>query len=702
MASPTVIRSTRSAVTRIVFFAFAGLLGACDRLALPTDPDGDGVPAELGDCDNSRADVAPTAPEVCDSVDNDCDGEIDEGFQTQWYADDDRDGYGNPAHIKLQCEASTGWVESASDCDDGSATSHPGAEDLCDGLDNDCSGATDDDADQDGYAPCPSDDSPGDCNNLNPAIHPDLIETWGDGLDQDCDGVADADLYVSLTSTSPEPSKPLFRSIQEAILSAEEGEVIAIDRGTYAERLELQGRDVTLLGMYETNRTIIDAQGTGSGLLIHRGETSATRIAHLTLINGVGTDGAVCGSSLGGTGPNGGGVCIQASSPVLEDLILSANQARDGGGLYISGGTPALNGLQLLDNHAQGDGGGLYAYASGLSVSRLWAEDNVAEQNGGGVLFLTVVPPVARRLSLVNNRATTGGGLALRVDSDAVIEHLYASGNSATSDAGAIWVDDSSPTLRQVLAEKNEVSGTPGRGGALYVEDSQLVMEHFLLQGNIATFGGAMSINWGSTPTLEAGIVTGNEAIQQGGGIFYYASGGFLRQAVVGGNSAGQTGGGVFFYQGSGPTLERTIVMDNTMPGGSSNLTAFANTGGTPQLAYSLVYSSMGGNGVSGVSTQTVIFQDPVFIEDPDNSWMNLALQLSADSPARELGPQGSVDPDGSPADAGAYGGPLATGWDLDGDGFPQWWNPRSDVSRCGTDLDDQDTSQGDACISSN
>ncbi len=193
--------------------------------APPADGDGDGYAAQDQggeDCDDQDATTHPGADELCDGLDNDCDGEVDEDpidGQT-WYADSDGDGFGDDESATTACDAPSGHVSAAGDCDDSDAAIHPEATEICNELDDDCDGAIDDedddldastttewqrDADGDGYgyasdvrSACnqPSGYIPvgeEDCDDGDAAIHPGASEDCNDGRDEDCDGLLDCE-----------------------------------------------------------------------------------------------------------------------------------------------------------------------------------------------------------------------------------------------------------------------------------------------------------------------------------------------------------------------------------------------------------------------------------------------------------------------------------------------------------------------------
>ena len=104
-----------------------------------------------------------------------------------------------------------GVTERDGDCNDGYASVHPGADELCNDRDDDCDDVVDEDAidelewyvddDDDGYGAgdgWPGCDQPagwvglrGDCDDENAEVNPDAEEICGDGLDNDCDASAE-------------------------------------------------------------------------------------------------------------------------------------------------------------------------------------------------------------------------------------------------------------------------------------------------------------------------------------------------------------------------------------------------------------------------------------------------------------------------------------------------------------------------------
>ncbi len=117
----------------------------CNASTPDDDLDGDGY-AKVKDCDDNNASVNPAAKEICDGVDNNCDGQIDEGLTTTFYEDADGDGYGNPQVATTACSQPAGSVANNTDCDDTNAAVNPGATEIKkNGVDDDCNASTPDD-----------------------------------------------------------------------------------------------------------------------------------------------------------------------------------------------------------------------------------------------------------------------------------------------------------------------------------------------------------------------------------------------------------------------------------------------------------------------------------------------------------------------------------------------------------------------------
>ncbi len=195
-----------------IFITILLLLSFYVPVAYAIDADGDRYNSRV-DCDDSDPDVHPGAVEICDGVDNNCDGVVDEGTAVDaavWYADGDEDSYGDSTISMTACDQPAGYIADNSDCDDNDSSIYPGAAEQCNSADDDCDGTVNNgivfqdyysDADEDGYGDSSvsvnscaavtgyvTDSS--DCDDTNANIHPDATEQCN-GVDDDCDGTAD-------------------------------------------------------------------------------------------------------------------------------------------------------------------------------------------------------------------------------------------------------------------------------------------------------------------------------------------------------------------------------------------------------------------------------------------------------------------------------------------------------------------------------
>lgn len=396
----------------------------------PSDADHDGYSVAAGDCNDADATIYPGATEKCDGKDNNCNTQTDEGVQGTYFGDSDKDGYGSPTVTTKACAAPTGYVATNTDCDDTNAAIHPGAsETVCDGLDQNCNGATDDhpDADSDGYDVCATgvsgaDSKAADCNDADITIYPGAVDVTIDGKDANCDGKFD-------TITT--------------IAGAGNGD------GKQASQAQLSGpRGVAL-----------DAKG--NILIADAGESLIRKVDTTGIIS------TVAGSlfyTYGGDGGPATSASLAAPAWVLPDAAgnLYIADARNQRIRYISASTGVISTLAGTGERGYGGDGGQGKLAKftepmGLAIS------------GRGLFIADAGNHRIRRLDLDTGVITTAAGngdQAFGGDGGQATSASFKTPSSVTFDSkGDLYISDSgNHRIRKVTMSTGIISTVAGNG----------------------------------------------------------------------------------------------------------------------------------------------------------------------------------------------------------------------------------------------
>jgi hypothetical protein len=190
--------------------------------------------ATSGDCNDNDPNINPARPEICDGIDNNCNGLIDEGVKLVFYKDLDGDGY-TDGTTQVGCSAPWGYVLSATsgDCNDNDPNVNPGKTEICDGKDNNCNGQIDEgfnvgqsctvgvgECARTGQYVCKADGSGTQCNATPGTPTAEIC----DGKDNDCDGQIDEGIVCPFAKTIGGSYDDVARSI---IQSSDGGYVVA-------------------------------------------------------------------------------------------------------------------------------------------------------------------------------------------------------------------------------------------------------------------------------------------------------------------------------------------------------------------------------------------------------------------------------------------------------------------------------------------
>lgn len=445
--------------------------------------------ANSTDCDDTRSTTYPGASEQCNSRDDDCDGQVDEGVTSiTWYLDADQDTFGAASPSQVACSQPTGYVSNKLDCDDSKATINPSATETCNGIDDDCDTQIDEgvkstytiDGDADGYGKTggatvtacslPSGYSTNalDCDDANAAIKPGATEIC-DGIDQDCDGTIDegfgscndsdddgdghtetggdcndanSSVYpmtvdVTYSGTEDGSKTRPFNTVQEGINAVNLAcPLVQVKPGTYNERIDFKGKPITVKSLTQY-AAILDGQALGSVVSFKTAESTTAVLDGFTIQNGKAT--------------NGGGVYSLNASPTVKNNLFKLNNSTNGGGaLYAKTGTPVITGNRFEDNIGATVASGSFA---------------------GGAVMLESAPGILSDNLFLRNRHISGGALGIKTSTGLQVsgnefESNIASDASGGGVGGAIYLLNTSLDIVENLFYLNSASDA---GGAVYI-----------------------------------------------------------------------------------------------------------------------------------------------------------------------------------------------------------------------------------------
>lgn len=630
------------------------------------------------DCDDHNPALnSSTADEVCDGMDNDCDGLSDDADDDVvgaplWYQDLDGDGEGDSAITLQACMPGEGWVSTGGDC----AVADPD-------LWGSCGSCTDNDGD-DAYTGCDAYTvrAGPDCDDEDPSRSPDSLEYCND-IDDDCNATT---LEISIPQD--------YATIQEAIDASASKGAVCIAAGTYAESLDIGGRDLVLEGLNGSDVTIIDATGRGASV-VHALDSHRFLVQGLTLRGGGGSEGSGLTAGCVGSG------CVALQHGIVRGVVVE--DGNTGSAVHASGDGVLLEIEDSVIRNNSGGSAGVSVSSNGSSVDemvlvlrRVEIRDNVG--SFGGAIDLHTATLEAYDVVADNNQAGVRGGGILSDLAELTLERVTLSRNSAPDGAG-IWMQFTSGSIDGLELVGN-LGDTYAAGWMSYFEASAPV-RNLVVRDNQSITGPDLAI-WMNDPRFLGLEVVGNRgepammlevtgreptrldlsnasiAGNAGDGLSIHgpvaASGSFLLRHIT---AAGNGGNGVTvtFAGDHALTVDHGTLAHN----GAIGLSLSGGLGGT--VAYTDSFDNAAGDLVgiadaTGGSTNIAV--DPGFMRyGPALAALDWDLHLHPSSLAIDAGDPIVLDPDGSTADVGAYGGPdAAFGYyaDVDADGLYDGW----------------------------
>ncbi len=647
-------------------------IGAADEYydVYPACSQPEGYVAVFGDCDNVDATIFPGAVETCDGIDNDCDGDVDEG--RPYYPDNDGDGFGSSDATLIACSTPSGHVEAHGDCNDSASSVYPGATD-----------------------------------------------TSGDSIDQDCGGADGAQPSVGLNAST-------FSTIQAAIDAASSGSTVWIGPGNHHElELHFGGKALALRSTHGPEDTVIDARQLGR-LLRFEGDGPQVVVAGFTLTGGLealggaismtaasptlehlmvwGNRASMSGGAIyleQGSAPSirktsfysnvsvdqiynpfvsGGALSGLDSSPTILQSAFYGNAAIGfesyGGAMDLGGGASTITATRFARNFGfgYGYGGAALFYEGTATLTDCTFEENYSDNSGGAITALTMTLEISGSQFLNNTAEGFGGALDLLTSGGTIRDSLFSGNLTNYTGGGAVSSYGSSTAFDNCSMVGNY---TAGSGGAVLLIGSSLTFTNSRIDGNTAEDqGGGIAMYLSSAPTLHNSVIQGNTAGLDGGAMYLGSSSPAIDHCVITRNASTSGVSGLYLiYPETRPHITNSILAYN------ANYNLYLNTDyllGLPEatVAYSDLYNApqTPNHNVLGLATTNKLIEPGFLAYDADG--LPIDHHLFSRSPLIDQGNPEAFDLDGTVSDIGSYGGTQGGSFDLDLDGLPDYFWP--------------------------
>jgi len=299
-------------------------------------------------------------------------------------------------------------------------------------------------------------------------------------------------------------------TVQAAIDSARDGDIVLVGPGRYYENLDLKGKKIHLVGEKGRDETILDgSHGQSSVIVCQSGETNQTVIQGFTITGGTGAH--------VWSGRYGGGIYCESSSPVIRGNRINGNTL---------GTSPSGGGAVHIDFPTQ---------AEPVLIEENEVASNESTLNGGGIDIsphgdLGALGRVVIQENLIKGNQTTGDGGGIRIwgwiEGSIIIRHNRIVSNDAGDHGGGLYLGNLSGA--EIDAYGNVIVGNLARGhptppdcsgGGIWLGEYGAHVHHNTIaynraertDGTFYAIGGVCEVNPTGTTMVDYNLVYRNQ-----------------------------------------------------------------------------------------------------------------------------------------------------------------------------------------------